>query len=52
MAYLQLSLAGIPATIYHRDGLSLKTWDKWETPPYLMQYTRFRKYENIITKKG
>ena len=52
MAYLQLSLAGIPATIYHRDGLSLETWDVWKTPPYLMQYTRFKKYENIVIKKG
>lgn len=50
MAYLQLSLAGIPAVIYHRDGLSLETWDVWKTPPYLMQYTRFRKYENIVMK--
>ena len=52
MTYLQLSLAGIPAAIYHRDGLSLETWDVWKTPPYLMQYTRFRKYENIVIKKG
>ena len=52
MAYLQLSLAGIPAAIYHRDGLSLETWDVWKTPPYLMQYTRFKKYENIVIKKG
>lgn len=42
MSYLQLSLAGIPAVIYHRDALSLKTWDKWETPAYLMQWLRFR----------
>lgn len=52
MTYLQLSLAGIPAAIYHRDGLSLETWDVWKTPPYLMQYTRFRKYENIVIRKG
>lgn len=42
MAYLQLSLAGIPAIVYHRDGLTLQTWDKWETPAYLMQYLRFK----------
>ena len=42
MAYLQLSLAGIPAVIYHRDGLTLATWDKWETPAYIMQYSRFK----------
>lgn len=48
MCYLQLALAGIPAIIYHRDGLSLKTWDKWVTPAYLMQYTRFKKYNGGI----
>lgn len=42
MAYLQLSAAGIPAVIYHRDGLSLETWDRWETPALLMQWLRFR----------
>lgn len=42
MTYLQLALAGIPAVVYHRDGLSLETWDKWETPAYIMQWLRFR----------
>ena len=42
MTYLQLALSGIPAVIYHRDGLSLETWDKWETPAYIMQWLRFR----------
>lgn len=42
MTYLQLALAGIPAIVYHRDGLSLETWDKWETPAYIMQWLRFR----------
>lgn len=49
MAYLQLSLAGIPAVIYHRDGLTLETWDKWETPAYIMQYSRFKGgIENVV----
>ena len=42
MTYLQLSLAGIPAIIYQRDTLTMKTYDKWYTPAYLMQYLRFR----------
>lgn len=42
MSYLQLGLAGIPAVIFHRDALSLETWDRWETPAYIMQYTRFK----------
>lgn len=44
MAYLQLGLAGIPAVIYHRDGLTLQTWDAWYTPAYCINYLRFRKY--------
>lgn len=43
MAYLQLALAGIPAIILHQDALTLETWDKWETPAYIMQYLRFKK---------
>lgn len=44
MTYLQLSLVGIPAIIYHRNGLTLETWDKFETPAYIMQYHRFAKF--------
>jgi type I restriction-modification system DNA methylase subunit len=50
MTYLQLALAGIPAVIYHRDGLTLETWDRWVTPAYIMQYPRFVKYSDI--RKG
>lgn len=42
MTYLQLSLAGIPAIIYQQNTLTLETWQCWETPAYIMQYTRFR----------
>lgn len=42
MAYLQLALAGIPAIILHQDALTLETWDRWETPAYIMQYLRFK----------
>lgn len=44
MSYLQLSLAGIPAVIYKRDTLTMQTWDRWETPAYIMQWLRFRKF--------
>jgi type I restriction-modification system DNA methylase subunit len=50
MTYLQLALAGIPAVIYHRNGLTLETWDRWETPAYIMQYPRFVKMSDI--RKG
>lgn len=42
MTYLQLACSGIPAIIYHRDTISMETWDMWETPAYLMQYSRFK----------
>lgn len=44
MSYLQLGLAGIPAVIYRRDTLTMETWERWETPAYIMQWLRFRKY--------
>lgn len=42
MTYIQLSLLGIPAVVFHRDGLSLKTWDCFHTPALCMQWLRFR----------
>jgi len=42
MTYLQLACSGVPAIIYHRDTLSMKTYDRWETPAYIMQYMRFK----------
>lgn len=44
MAYIQLSAIGVPAVIYQRDTLTMQTWQKWETPAYIMQYLRFKKY--------
>lgn len=46
MAYLQLSLAGVPAVVRHQDTLSLKTWDTWITPALIVQWLRFKKYVN------
>ena len=46
MAYLQLSLAGVPAIIKHQNTLTMETWDVWKTPAFIFQYTRFRKYDN------
>lgn len=44
MTYLQLSLSGVPAVIFKRDSLSMQTWERWETPAYIMQYTRFKDF--------
>ena len=42
MAYLQLALAGVPAIIYQRDTLTMQTWQRWETPAYIIQWLRFK----------
>ncbi len=42
MTYLQLGLAGIPAVIYRRNTITMETWERWETPAYIMQYSRFK----------
>lgn len=47
MAYLQLSLAGVPAIIKHQDALSRQLWNVWRTPVFILQYHRFYKYENL-----
>lgn len=44
MTYLQLSLIGVPVIVYQRDTLTMEMWQKWETPAYIMQYLRFKKY--------
>lgn len=36
MAYLQLSLYGIPAVIVHGNSLTLEEWSKWYTPAYML----------------
>lgn len=46
MAYLQLGLAGVPAVIYHRNSITLETWDVWHTPALCMNWLRFRKLVN------
>lgn len=46
MAYLQLSLAGVPAIIRHQNTLTRETWSVWETPAFIMQYMHFRQFEN------
>lgn len=46
MAYLQLSLAGVPAIIKHQDALTRQLWDVWKTPAFIFQYHRFYKHEN------
>lgn len=51
MAYLQLSLAGVPAIIKHQNTLTLETWSAWKTPAFIFQYPRFCKYDINTTKE-
>ena len=44
MAYLQLSLAGVPAIVKHQDTLTGKLYSVWKTPALVLQYMRFREY--------
>jgi type I restriction-modification system DNA methylase subunit len=46
MCYLQLALAGVPAVVKHRNTLSRETWSVWRTPAYMLQYVRFREFED------
>lgn len=43
MCYLQTSWAAMPAVVLHQDTLTLKTWDKFITPAFALQYSRFQK---------
>ena len=36
MAYLQLSLFGIPAIIVHGNSLTVEQWSVWKTPAYIL----------------
>lgn len=45
MAYLQLSLTGVPAIIRHMNSLTQEIWSVWKTPALIFQYHRFYKYD-------
>jgi len=48
MAYLQLSLYGIPAVIIHGNSLSLEEWSTWYTPVYLIRGWPLRERASTI----
>lgn len=41
MAYIQLSILGIPAIVIHTNTLTLEVYDKWYTPAYMTNLYRF-----------
>lgn len=47
MSYLQISFTGMPAVIKHQDTITQKTWDRFITPAFALQYPKFKRaYEN------
>lgn len=49
MAYLQLSLYGIPAVIIHGNSLTNEEWSRWYTPVYMINGWPFKeRLENLF----
>ncbi|MGF6472662.1 hypothetical protein [Paraburkholderia youngii] len=42
MAYVQLSLLHIPATVVHGNALSMEVWGTWHTPAHVLGGWTFR----------
>lgn len=42
MAYIQLSLYGIPAMVIHGNTLTMEEWDRWYTPYALVPFSTMR----------
>lgn len=36
MSYIQFSLLGIPAVVFHRNTLTMETYSAWKTPAYIL----------------
>lgn len=43
MAYIQLSLYGIPAVVRHGNALTLEEWSQWYTPIYMLNGWKWRR---------
>lgn len=48
MAYLQLSLLGIPAVIIHGNSLTDEVWSHWYTPAYILGLWSMREQETQL----
>ena len=51
MAYLQLSLYGIPAVVVHGNTLTTEAWSYWYTPVYMLDQWFWREPGGITTQK-
>lgn len=52
MAYLQLSLYGIPAVVIHGNSLTCEEWSRWYTPVYVTQNWVFRQHCGLTANAG
>ena len=43
MAYLQLSLYGVPAVVIHGNTLTMEAWDRWYTPYAAVPFSRVQR---------
>jgi hypothetical protein len=50
MCYLQCALWGIPAVVIHGDSLTMKEWDRWYTPMYMLGGWVWRQHCGITDK--
>jgi len=50
MAYLQLSLYGVPAVVIHGNTLTCEEWSRWYTPVYLLDNWIWRAHCGITQK--
>lgn len=48
MAYLQLSLLGIPAVIIHGNSLTDEEWSRWYTPAYILDRWSLKEQESQL----
>lgn len=47
MAYVQLSLLGVPAIVSHRDTIRMQTWSQWRTPVWVLNSFDFREQRRM-----
>ena len=48
MAYIQLSLYGIPAMVIHGNTLTMEEWDRWYTPCALVPFSKAQSEDGDI----
>ncbi len=51
MAYIQLSLYGIPAVVIHANTLSAEEWSRWYTPVYIIEGWIWRQSTGMVDKR-